>query len=304
MLEVSLRHRFDGFSLDAGFRAPSGVTVLFGRSGSGKTTVVNAVAGLLMPDEGRIASGAWTLLDTSVGVRLRPHHRRIGYIFQEGRLFPHLSVRQNLAYGGWFAPREAPREDMGRVIDLLGIGPLLDRRPGALSGGEKQRVAIGRALLSAPRLILADELAGTDGRESILPLFEAASARRVQLPLLMSAILHRRCATSPTWLHGDGRLVATGTARPDVTWASSVCLWGGGGRRNTFRPGWCHLAMDAELDASRDSLFLSAGLPRGGVTLRIPGSRPLTSVCRADGRRPLGVHPAAPSPRFRPWGGR
>src|SRR6056297_3525160 len=157
MLEVAVHHAFGGFTLDAAFQAPPGVTVLFGRSGSGKTTLVNAVAGLLMPDAGRIRSGDWTLLDTEAGVRLRPHRRRLGYIFQEGRLFPHLTVRQNLSYGGWFAPRGVPREDMGRVLDLLGIGHLLDRRPGALSGGEKQRVAIGRALLSAPRLILADE---------------------------------------------------------------------------------------------------------------------------------------------------
>ncbi|MDA0962896.1 MAG: ATP-binding cassette domain-containing protein, partial [Proteobacteria bacterium] len=175
MLDITLRHAFPGFTLDAAFRAPPGVTVLFGRSGSGKTTVVNAVAGLLMPDAGRIAAGDWTLLDTDRGIRLKPHRRRLGYIFQEGRLFPHLTVRQNLAYGAWFAPKDAPREDMGRVVDLLGIGHLLDRRPGALSGGEKSRVAIGRALLSAPRLILADEpLAALDEarKAEILPYLE------------------------------------------------------------------------------------------------------------------------------------
>ncbi|MFU8777537.1 MAG: ATP-binding cassette domain-containing protein, partial [Roseovarius sp.] len=109
MLDVFLRHRLGAFTLDAQFRAPPGVTVLFGRSGSGKSSIVNAVAGLLMPDEGRIVSGDRVLLDTAAGVFLKPQRRRLGYIFQEGRLFPHLTVRQNLGYGAWFAPKDAPR---------------------------------------------------------------------------------------------------------------------------------------------------------------------------------------------------
>lgn len=216
MLEVSVRHSFGGFSLDAAFHAPPGVTVLFGRSGSGKTTIVNAVAGLLMPDAGRIASGDWTLLDTERGVRLKPYHRRIGYIFQEGRLFPHLTVQQNLAYGAWFAPKDAPREDLGRIVDLLGIGHLLDRRPGALSGGEKQRVAIGRALLSGPRLILADEpLAALDEarKAEILPYFEKLRDE-VKVPILYvshSASEVARIATTVVAMDA-GRVVAQGPA--------------------------------------------------------------------------------------------
>src|SRR6056297_1536037 len=216
MLEVAVHHAFGGFTLDAAFQAPPGVTVLFGRSGSGKTTLVNAVAGLLMPDAGRIRSGDWTLLDTEAGVRLRPHRRRLGYIFQEGRLFPHLTVRQNLSYGGWFAPRGVPREDMGRVVDLLGIGHLLDRRPGALSGGEKQRVAIGRALLSAPRAILADEpLASLDEarKAEILPYLERLRDE-VDIPILYvshSASEVARLATTVVALDA-GRVVAQGRA--------------------------------------------------------------------------------------------
>ncbi|MDP5334036.1 MAG: molybdenum ABC transporter ATP-binding protein [Paracoccaceae bacterium] len=174
-LQVSLRHRFDGFDLDVAFEAPPGVTVLFGPSGSGKSTVINAVAGLLRPDTGRIVADDWVLLDTDAGRVLPPHKRRLGYVFQEGRLFPHLSVRQNLLFGRWFAPRDARGESLDRVVELLGLGHLLDRRPGALSGGEKQRVAIGRALLAAPRLILADEpLAALDEtrKAEILPYFE------------------------------------------------------------------------------------------------------------------------------------
>ncbi|WP_413850250.1 molybdenum ABC transporter ATP-binding protein [Albidovulum sp.] len=174
-LSVAIRHRFPGFALDAAFEAPAGITVLFGRSGCGKTTVVNAVAGLFRPDEGRITVDGRCLLDTARGIAVPPHRRRLGCIFQEGRLFPHLTVRQNLRYGAWFAPRDAGREEFGRVVDLLGIGHLLDRRPGALSGGEKQRVAIGRALLARPALILADEpLAALDDarKAEILPYFE------------------------------------------------------------------------------------------------------------------------------------
>ena len=216
MLEVAVRHAFPDFALDAAFRAPPGVTVLFGRSGSGKTTLVNAVAGLLMPDSGRIATGDWTLLDTKAGIRLKPHRRRLGYIFQEGRLFPHLTVRQNLAYGAWFAPKGAQVEDMDRVIEMLGIGDLLGRRPGALSGGEKSRVAIGRALLSAPRLILADEpLSALDEarKAEILPYFERLRDE-VRVPILYvshSASEVARLATTVVALNA-GRVVAQGTA--------------------------------------------------------------------------------------------
>ena len=216
MLEVAVRHTFAGFTLDTSFRAPPGVTVLFGRSGSGKTTLVNAVAGLLMPDAGRIAVGDWMLLDTARGIRLRPHKRRLGYIFQEGRLFPHLTVRQNLAYGAWFAPKNAPREDEAKVVELLGIGPLLNRRPAALSGGEKQRVAIGRALLAAPRMILADEplSALDDARKSeVLPYFERLRDE-VEIPILYvthSAAEVARLATTVVALE-DGRVTGQGTA--------------------------------------------------------------------------------------------
>ncbi len=174
-LSVAIRHAFPGFRLEAAFEAPPGVTALFGRSGSGKTTVVNAVAGLLRPEAGRIAADGATLFDSDARVFLPPHRRRVGYVFQDARLFPHLTVRQNLGFGRWFAPREAAGPAFGHVVDLLGIGRLLDRRPGRLSGGEKQRVAIGRALLAAPRVLLLDEpLAALDEarRAEILPYLE------------------------------------------------------------------------------------------------------------------------------------
>ncbi|WP_037083761.1 molybdenum ABC transporter ATP-binding protein [Neorhizobium vignae] len=163
------------FVLDAGFTSDGGVTALFGPSGSGKTSLVRVIAGLSKPDHGRLVVDGETLLDTESRIFVPKHKRRFGYVFQESRLFPHLSVRQNLAYGRWFAPRTARPENFDRIVGLLGIGMLLDRRPGKLSGGEKQRVAIGRALLSAPRLLLMDEpLAALDDQRKaeILPYLE------------------------------------------------------------------------------------------------------------------------------------
>ncbi|NHF72277.1 molybdenum ABC transporter ATP-binding protein [Paracoccus xiamenensis] len=176
-LSVQIKHDFPGFALDVDFTAGPGVTALFGRSGAGKTTVVNAVAGLLRPDHARITFGDEVLTDTQRGIFLPPHKRRVGYVFQDARLFPHLSVRGNLDYGRRLAPRTARPDDarVTEIVDLLGIGALLDRRPGALSGGEKQRVALGRAILSGPRLLLMDEpLAALDDarKAEILPYLE------------------------------------------------------------------------------------------------------------------------------------
>lgn len=175
ILSVSLHHAFPGFTLDAAFDAPPGVTALFGRSGSGKTTIVNAVAGLLRPKAGRVALGDDVLLDTAADLCLPPHRRRLGYVFQEDRLFPHLTVAGNLDYGRRFSGSPPTPSETARVVELLDISDLLPRRPGALSGGEKQRVAIGRALLSRPRMLLMDEpLASLDAgrKEDILPYLE------------------------------------------------------------------------------------------------------------------------------------
>ncbi|WP_226624124.1 molybdenum ABC transporter ATP-binding protein [Alloyangia pacifica] len=215
-LSVSLQHRFGSFDLDACFEAPAGITVLFGRSGSGKTTIVNAVAGLLRPDAGRVAVDDLVLFDTGRRHWLPPHRRRIGYIFQEGRLFPHLSVRQNLHYGARFSPRRPTHAEAGRVVEMLGIGALLERRPGALSGGEKQRVAIGRALLSSPRMLLADEpLAALDEarKSEILPYFERLRDE-AEVPILFvshSAAEVARLATTVVALE-NGRVTRQGPA--------------------------------------------------------------------------------------------
>jgi molybdate transport system ATP-binding protein len=174
-LDVSLAR--GAFRLDVAFTAPPGLTALFGPSGSGKTTVIGLLAGLVRPDRGRIVLDGETLLDTERRIDCPAHRRRIGVVFQEARLLPHLCVRQNLDYGRRFARRrpEAPGLGFDDVVGLLGIGHLLARRPAGLSGGESQRVAIGRALLSRPRLLLMDEpLAALDAarKAEILPLVE------------------------------------------------------------------------------------------------------------------------------------
>ena len=175
-LFVSIDHQLGDFHLRAEFACEGRLTALFGASGSGKTSVINAIAGLLNPDRARIVIDDVTLIDTQAGVRVPTHRREIGYVFQEARLFPHMNVRQNLLYAQRFGGRGArPGASFDSVVDMLGVESLLRRQPSHLSGGEKQRVAIGRALLSHPRLLLMDEpLASLDEarKQEILPFIE------------------------------------------------------------------------------------------------------------------------------------
>jgi len=157
MLAVEVEKKLGDFSVAAAFEAPDGVTALFGPSGSGKTSIVSMVAGLITPDRGRIVCNGTVLFDSARQVCVSPHRRGIGYVFQDGRLFPHMTVAQNLDYGRRMYRIPADSDERERVIALLDIARLLDRRPGKLSGGERQRVAIGRALLMRPHLLLLDE---------------------------------------------------------------------------------------------------------------------------------------------------
>jgi molybdate transport system ATP-binding protein len=190
MLDIALRHRFpgeNGFSLDVAFKTPTpGITAIFGPSGCGKSTILAAVAGLLRPDSGHVALDGQVLFEAERRLSVPPEQRRCGVVFQESRLFPHFSVETNLRYGLRRAPRRAEGLDFAEVVELLGIGPLLGRRPTGLSGGEKQRVALGRALLSRPHLLLMDEpLAALDNarKAEVLP-FLARLRQRLRIPAL------------------------------------------------------------------------------------------------------------------------
>jgi molybdate transport system ATP-binding protein len=172
MLRVDVTKKLGEFSLEATFESEGRVTGLFGASGAGKTSLVNMIAGLLRPDRGTIAIDGELLDDTEEGLHVPTWRRRIGYVFQDARLFPHLNVRQNLDYGRRMNALADDPDQRTRVTDLLDIGHLLDRRPGKLSGGERQRVALGRALLAKPRLLLLDEPLGArdeSRRAEILP---------------------------------------------------------------------------------------------------------------------------------------
>jgi molybdate transport system ATP-binding protein len=216
MLRVSVMKQREAFKLSAHLEAPTpGVVALFGRSGCGKTTLVNIISGLLRPDEGRVELDGQVLTDTRRRVAVPAEHRRIGYVFQDARLFPHLGVLANLRYGERRAPRETHPIGLEEVLALLGLEPLLKRRTHQLSGGERQRVALGRALLSQPRLLLLDEpLAALDAarREEVLPYLEAL---RDRLSIPMVFVSHQleeilRLATHVALMEA-GEIVASGT---------------------------------------------------------------------------------------------
>ena len=157
MIDVDIEQRRGDFHLDVRFSAEAPIVGLFGRSGSGKTSIVNAIAGIAMPERGSIRVNDAILFDAEQRIDVPPESRRIGYVFQDGLLFPHMDVQANLTYGQRFRDPRDRFIDEARVVELLGLGGLLQRKPRTLSGGEKQRVAIGRALLAQPRILLMDE---------------------------------------------------------------------------------------------------------------------------------------------------
>jgi molybdate transport system ATP-binding protein len=203
MLGVSVSRQLESFRLSAAFTAPTpGVTALFGRSGSGKTTLVNIIAGLLKPDEGEVRLGDTVLTDTRRQLAVPAEERGIGYVFQEARLFPHLSVAGNLRYGQKRAAQRPQFIGFDEVVTLLGLGALLERRPHRLSGGERQRVALGRALLSQPRLLLLDEpLASLDAarREEVLP-YLVALRDRLSVPMVYVSHQFEEVLRLATWI--------------------------------------------------------------------------------------------------------
>jgi molybdate transport system ATP-binding protein len=216
MLRVDVSKRLGDFTIEASFASEGRVTGLFGASGSGKTSLVNMIAGLLRPDRGIVSVDGETLDETSAQTHVPVHRRRIGYVFQDARLFPHLDVRQNLDYGRRMNRLAEDGAQQKHVTDLLDIGNLLDRRPGRLSGGERQRVALGRALLSQPRLLLLDEPLGSldeERKEEILPyLVRLRDEARVPMVYVShDASEMRQLATQIVMLQ-RGRVTAFGGA--------------------------------------------------------------------------------------------
>lgn len=214
MLLVDIEKQLGEFRLSVSFTSNGLVTGLFGNSGTGKTSIVNLIAGLLTPDRGRILLNGEVLDDTASGVHVPPHKRRIGYVFQDARLFPHLSVRQNLDYGRRMNGLDSDAAAEKRTVDLLDIGHLLDRRPAQLSGGERQRVALGRALLAKPKLLLLDEPLGAlddERKAEIMPYFVRL---RDEASVPMVLVSHdadevRQLATNVVMLKG-GKVAAFG----------------------------------------------------------------------------------------------
>ena len=264
MLEFEVRCRVGAFALDAAFATGGGVTALFGRSGAGKTTVLNLIAGLARPQSGRITVEKRKLYDSAAGIDLPPHARRVGYVFQEGRLLPHLTVRHNLLYGNFFNRKKNHVVAFEHVIELLGISHLLERRPGALSGGEKQRVAIGRALLANPAVLLLDEpLASLDAPRKAEILYYVERLRdEVRIPIVyVSHSLDEVVRLSNSMvLMSEGRVLGTGDVREMMS-------------RVELRPYLGRHEGGAVIEARVAGQDLESGLARlefGGGALEIP----------------------------------
>lgn len=213
-VSVDIRHRQGDFNVEARFEGSGRLTALFGPSGSGKSTLINLIAGLIRPNEGRIEVDGKVLVDRRAGIWVPRHKRRIGMVFQDARLFPHMSVRSNLLYGRWFTPAAERYMEMDAIVDLLGIGALLERNPSKLSGGEKQRVAIGRALLSSPRLLLMDEpLAALDEarKGEILPYIERLrDGMKIPIVYVSHSVAEVARLASDVVVLAQGRVVASG----------------------------------------------------------------------------------------------
>jgi len=214
MLVVDVEKRLGEFDIAVKFESSGNVTALFGPSGSGKTSVVNMIAGLVKPDRGRIVLDDTVLFDSAARIDVPAHRRRIGYVFQEGRLFPHLTVAQNLDYGRWMNRVAADPAERERILGLLNIGHLLTRRPGKLSGGERQRVAFGRALLMNPRLLLLDEPLASLDRARKLEILPYLAKLRDEARVPMIYVSHQageivKLASQVVRIE-DGRVLAAG----------------------------------------------------------------------------------------------
>ncbi|MBX9827535.1 MAG: molybdenum ABC transporter ATP-binding protein [Xanthobacteraceae bacterium] len=214
MLAVDVEKKLGSVQIAVKFETTGQATALFGPSGAGKTSVVNMIGGLVRPDRGRIALDDTVLFDSASRVDVPAHKRRIGYVFQEGRLFPHMTVAQNLDYGRWMSGLKADAAERDRIIALVDVGGLLTRRPGRLSGGERQRVAFGRALLMKPRLLLLDEPLASLDRARKLEILPYLARLRDEAHVPMIYVSHQageiqRLCSQVVRIE-DGRVEASG----------------------------------------------------------------------------------------------
>ena len=190
--EINVTRKLGESEIRLSLTAGAGLTALFGPSGTGKTSIINMVSGLLKPDSGKIVVAGKTLFDTDAGINLSPEAREAGYVFQERHLFPHLRVKANLLYGARFADPARQVMSLQEATDFLGIGHLLERWPRNLSGGEAQRVAIGRALLSAPRFLLMDEPLASLDMPRRIEIMQVIERIRDELALPILYVSHDR----------------------------------------------------------------------------------------------------------------
>jgi molybdate transport system ATP-binding protein len=214
VLVVDVEKRLGEFTVAARFESAGGATALYGPSGAGKTSIVNMIAGLVTPDRGRIALDTLALFDSATRTNVAAHRRRIGVVFQEGRLFPHMTVAQNLDYGRWMNGLPKDAIELERIVALLDVGALLPRRPRHLSGGERQRVAIGRALLMKPRLLLLDEPLASLDRERKQEILPYLARLRDEAKVPMIYVSHQAGEIVKIASHvvqiEDGRVLAAG----------------------------------------------------------------------------------------------
>jgi molybdate transport system ATP-binding protein len=300
--EISISHTRGAFRLDArfGFSAP-GVTALFGHSGAGKSTIIHAIAGLIRPDEGKIVIGGKALLDSAQGLCVPAPKRRLGVVFQDARLFPHLNVKTNLLYGQRRANEKPNPGETERVVTLLGLAQLLERKPRTLSGGERSRVALGRALLMHPRALLLDEpLAALDAarKNEILPYLERVRDES-KIPILY--VSHSmdevaRLADRIIVLH-EGRVIAEGSLF-DVT--SNLDLINGGAQLpgsvlEAIVSGHDQAHALSELNVSGETLVVPALSRNIGdkVRLRVDAQDVMLALSKPDGISANNVLPAS-----------
>ncbi len=295
-LDVAFSHRFAEFSLDMAFDVPEGITVMFGPSGSGKSTALRVISGLMRPDAGHVALGERALFDSATKTFLPPHKRSIGTIFQDARLFPHLTVRQNLNFGRRYAKTQLSKRDETQIIDMLGIGHLLTRRPEGLSGGEAQRVSIGRTLMAQPEMILADEpLSALDParKGEILPYFERLRDHaRVPILYVTHNPLELARLANRVVVLGQGQVLGQGRAA-DVLSDPALSPAVGSGALIEARVQTCHPDGLAELAVGSERLFVpSEGMDLHvgqGLRLRIPPHDVMISRHRPEGFSALNI---------------